>query len=92
MRRAEGHYEIIDPTLSGGKAESDTIQCAHCNGHFDVIPYRDPVSDHGICLCCLHFICEGCADEMDRTLKCVPFERRLERLEAQDRFRRSVGV
>jgi len=90
MRRAQGYFEITDPALPYGKSEEDTIQCAHCGGHFSMSPKKDPTLAHGYCGRCNHFICSACAARMDLTLQCAPFEQWLELQEARDRFHRTV--
>lgn len=90
MRRAEGHYHIVDPDLPRGGLEIDTIQCTHCGGHFAMTPRVDPTCAHGYCGRCHHFICQRCADRMDRTGRCQPWEREMAARESRDRLRRAV--
>jgi len=89
MRRAGGYRIITEP----GKApiENDTFTCNHCNGIVVVPPGTVAITVGATCLACMKQICEPCAKVMDRTLKCRPFEKRLEEMESRARFRKSVG-
>jgi len=82
MTRAGGYACIFDP--GGVRTEWDTHTCAHCN---TVIHMRNKKLDDigGLCRQCMKPICRGCLDN-----GCTPFERKLEMMEARDRFRRSL--
>lgn len=61
-----------------GNPVADTLQCAHCGGHFEVKPGSG--KRRGWCLKCSAPLCgqAGC-------MVCVPMERMLERIEAAAR-------
>lgn len=90
MRNPGGFRIVTEP----GKAavENDTFTCAHGNEIVIVPPGIAKQTVGAYCRACGKHICEKCAREMDRTLKCVPFERRLEQMEDRRRFRRNLGV
>lgn len=78
--------------LSGGPApdlESDTFTCGHCNS-IHVVPVGQ--APPGLCLCCQKHVCVGCLAEMNRTLKCVPFEKRLDAFERRAQLRRAAAT
>ena len=66
--------------------ERDTITCAHCNA-IQVVEPPPAVPKSGFCRLCMKHICSRCIDKA-----CLPFEKRLERIEARDRLRRAAGV
>lgn len=84
MRRPQGYAVTTEP----GKAdvEEDTFTCCHCNGIVFVRPREDPSSMGGFCRLCMSHTCAACANKGT----CDPFEKKLERLEAKDRFRRAL--
>lgn len=71
--------------------EHDTFTCGHGNEIVRVPDGVDAEKRWRRCLCCMKRLCDACAAEMDRTLKCVPFERRLEILERRDLLRRRAA-
>lgn len=88
MRRAGGYRVISEP----GKAdiENDTFTCAHGNEIVVVPPGMPSVTVGAFCRACMGHICEKCAAEMEKTLKCTPFEKRLEAAESRKRFRSAL--
>lgn len=99
MLRAQGYAVTSEP----GRAdvEEDTITCAHCNGIVFLTPgfilHDEQVRK---CTTCDRFICPSCGgtdlvfnDETGKVERaaCDPFEKKLERMEARDRFRRSLN-
>lgn len=86
--RGQGGYLVItDPNAPHAK-ERDTFTCFHCNNIVIVEPRANPDSLGGFCRLCMKNVCTPCADAG----ACVPFEKKLEQMEAQDRLRRSLGV
>lgn len=83
VRRPKGYIIITDPDAS--TIEADTLQCAHCQKHWRVIPGSG--RQRGYCL-----NCDGptCGKEKCETT-CIPFEKAIEASEARGRFWRSVG-
>ena len=71
--RPAGHIWITD--LDGNVSEYDTLQCAHCQGHWKVIPGSG--RKRGYCLNCAQVTCgRPCCDV------CIPIEQRIENIEA----------
>jgi predicted amidophosphoribosyltransferase len=64
--------------------EGDVAVCAHCQAVV-AVRAKDGV---GWCARCAAPVCPRC----EAAAVCRPFERRLERLEARDRFLRSAGL
>ncbi|MGE0290340.1 MAG: hypothetical protein AB7I42_24850 [Bradyrhizobium sp.] len=85
MRKPGGHYFICDET--GSQRTRDTFSCAHCNKIVVVKPMCDPADMGGRCYVCDSFICTGCVGK-----GCDPLEKKLERIEAQARFRRDLAA
>ena len=85
MRRPGG-YAI----LSGGDGptqEWDTFTCFHCQSIVQVKPLADAADSGGRCMVCDKLICKTCLGK-----GCLPFEKKIEAMEARDRFRRSLGI
>lgn len=95
--RPRGYFVSTDPdpTKSKGQqavVEHDTFSCGHCNRIVLVKPMCPPNEmPGGICWGCQRFICTPCAVERDRTTTCDVIEKKLERWEAKDRFRRELA-
>lgn len=85
MMLREGGY-LIGTTDDGPPIERSTLTCGHCNRIVIVKPKCDPADLGGLCKVCMKLICPQCYG-LDR---CDPFEKKLERAEARDRFRRSL--
>lgn len=83
MRRPGGYAVWTEPSRT---VERDTFTCVHCNTVVFVKPKQDPSEMGGFCRQCMSHICGPCAD----LGKCTPFEKKLEEMEARDRFLRSV--
>lgn len=81
--RALGFIEITGPE---GRREIETFTCCHCNGVADVPP--PTATEVGFCSLCQARECLPCA----RKNKCVPFEKKLEAMEARGRLRASMGI
>jgi len=84
MRNAQGCATISGPL--GVVEEIDTFTCCHCNSIVHVRVGVKPDELGSWCTLCgkMH-----CARQECQT--CVPFERKMERMEAQCRARRSYG-
>lgn len=89
--RNPGGYRLI---TEDGRAniENDTFTCHHCNGIVIVPPGQIMLTTGATCRACMRQVCDRCAGEMDRTLKCTPFEAKMERMESRDRLLRSLGI
>lgn len=91
MLKPGGYASITDQI--GGKVvrENDTFTCAHKNEIIHVPPGLDKLQAGHMCRACMRLICDDCADEMNRTLKCVPMEERLLQMESRADRRRRGG-
>jgi hypothetical protein len=77
--------------IVNGAYEADTAQCRHCDRHFVVaVGTQGAPENAGWCGRCAHVICGRCAQEMAETLRCRPFELRLEQYEARMAARRAM--
>ena len=86
-RRSRGYARIFDPALAR-PIEMDTTRCNHC-GAIVHMHDRQGRALSGVlvhCHGCDRPICIRCAE----TPKCVPLEKRIEAMEARDRFRRAL--
>lgn len=73
VRKPSGHYEIVDP--EGPTVRGDTVCCVHCKHTWLFIPGSGRL--RGWCHRCGGLTCGSPACDL-----CVPFEARLENLEA----------
>jgi len=90
MRGTKGYLIITDPDPQRSKGETareeyDTFTCAHCNTVHKVKPMAKTFEAPGRCFQCDQLICQKCLG-----FGCTPFERKLEEMEARDRFRREL--
>lgn len=84
MRKAGG---VLTVTTPDSRVEYDTFTCKHCQ-RVMVVPAKAKVEDLGEwCRMCNGPICPSCAGKV-----CVPFEKRLEQIEASAAARRSYGM
>jgi hypothetical protein len=97
--KPQGYGVIVEP---GRQQEYDTCSCGHCQKVIFTKPrsattvYLIPTGVPGsfkeeagaFCRVCMRPVCLPC----DAHGRCTPFERALEKSEARDRLRRSVGV
>lgn len=84
-QRLTGYARTTGP---GGVEEHETFTCGHCQRIVHVPPRAAPASLGGVCKLCMRLVCPSC----NARGKCDPFERKLEREEARERSRRSMGV
>jgi hypothetical protein len=98
--KPQGYATIIDPDAP--VQELDSCQCGHCQKVIFVKPrsastvYLIPTGVPGrfteepgaFCRVCMRPVCLRCHDQG----RCTPFERALEKSEARDRLRRSIGL
>lgn len=85
MLRSQGYATITSP--DGGMVESDTFTCAHCQRIVHVAPRANPADVGGLCKVCMGLICPRCVGR-----RCAPWEKKLQKMEARERFLRSAGV
>lgn len=85
LRQPAGYLTIMEPDRP--LKEQDSLFCHHCGAHFWLVAGKSPEDTQasGYCGRCHATICSHCADEMDRTLKCLPFEKWLEQVEERAR-------
>lgn len=84
--RPQGHGTVFNP--DGPTTETDTMTCGHCQKITEIKAGQRPEDCGGLCKVCMQLICEVCVGKMT----CDPFERKLERIEAKDRFLRQAGL
>lgn len=90
MARPVQHRGMIE---NGPGTTRDLIGCAHCRMQIEVTPPKGAESFRlDRCGQCHATICPKCAAELAQSMKCAPFEKRLERVEAQARLREAAGV
>jgi hypothetical protein len=80
MRNPGGYACISEPDRP--PQEFDTFTCAHCNRVTHVQARARPEDIGGLCKQCMGLICPACVGQ-----PCVPFLKRLEQMEARERFR-----
>ena len=98
MRRPGGYAVITSPVatrvnfdgvrfqeIGPGVFETDTFTCCHCN-KMQHVPARSQGDDY-FCRNCMAPICGPCADH-----PCIPFMKKVEAREEQDRKMRCIGV
>lgn len=81
MQKPQGYAIITDPCAH--TKEWDTYTCCHCN-RVTFVPAPPTPMPGGFCRMCMKPICEACCD-----FGCIPFEKKLEEMEARDRFLRA---
>lgn len=83
--REGGYFVCTDP--DGGVEEASTFTCSHCNRVVIVKPKADPGTIGGLCYLCDKMVCPTCTGK-----SCVPFEKKLEAMEARGRLRRDFSL
>jgi hypothetical protein len=81
MLRPQGYATVTDPD---GVTERDTFTCVHCCAVKHVKPRERPEDIGGLCKVCMGLICADCVGQ-----SCIPFMKKLERMEARYHARRS---
>ena len=84
--KPQGHGTIFN--AGQPSEEFDTMTCGHCQFISVIKPGQRPEDCGGLCKQCMQLICSKCVDKMT----CDPFLRKLERIEAHDRFIREAGL
>lgn len=82
MQRPGGYF--ICTSVEGVVEEGDTFTCCHCNKVVFVKPLVSMSEFGGFCTLCMKPTCPRC----DTEGTCVPFEKKLEIVEARERLRR----
>ena len=75
--RPHGHIFITDP--DGRETGLDCHQCCHCDAHFAIVKGSGKI--RGFCTRCMQSTCGR-----PECHECVPFEKKLEQVEAGKRF------
>jgi hypothetical protein len=83
MRNPGGYAQIVAP--DGSTREFDTFTCAHCNRVTHVAARARAEDIGGLCKQCMGLVCPACVGQ-----PCVPFLKRLEQMEARERFRAQI--
>ena len=99
MRRPQGYVTIANP--DGRMTERDSIICGHCQQIVMVKPgtaattylipqVAGPATEEpgAMCRVCMRSVCLRCHAHG----RCIPFERRIERMESRARLQAQVGV
>jgi len=84
MRNPHGYIRMV----GAGQAEFDTVQCSHCDAHYQVMAFQDPTNAGGWCWNCSAHICLACS----KLGRCLPFEKQMEQEEARYATRVSLGM
>lgn len=87
MSRAQKGYLIITDPNASSPFERDTFTCSHCQKVVIVEFKANPDDLGGFCRLCMKSVCPNCVGK-----GCHPFEKKLEEMEAKDRFQRALGV
>jgi len=75
--------------------ELDSFTCFHCQKVSFVKPFEKPEDAGGLCKICMRLICKWCVGRAEQAAPgrgCIPFEKRLDQMEARERFLRSAGI
>ena len=72
VRKPDGYTRTTGP--HGEVVDADTLQCKHCNGHFEVVAGSGRL--RGFCRRCMGYTCGR-----PECMICLPAEQRLENLE-----------
>lgn len=81
IHRVEG--QITEVMRDGSIRECDTFTCGHGN---ELVRVKvGTVNQAPVCLQCMRRICKKCQAEANQTLRCVPFEKRLDLSESRRR-------
>jgi hypothetical protein len=72
VHRPNGAMITVGP--DGCEVHSDTLQCAHCGGHWQVQPGSGKI--RGFCTRCMAPVCGA-----PNCFECVPFEQKMDLLE-----------
>jgi hypothetical protein len=97
FRSPQGYFVSSDPDPAKGMGqqavvEKSSVTCGHCCRIVLVPPMCKPEdTPYALCWGCRRNICLACDEERARTLTCDVIEKKLERWEAKDRFRRELG-
>jgi len=74
VSQSKGWAVLVDPGVTHGTQEWDTITCQHCN---KMVRLKTKDDLGGFCRLCMKAICGPCADQG----QCTPFEKKLEEYE-----------
>lgn len=90
MRNPGGHATWTDPI--SGVFQMDTFTCKHCNGVTHIKPFEKAEDVGGFCKVCSGIICKDCYNKVMKGGGCTPWEKKIEQIEAKERFLRSAGL
>src|SRR5207249_4170147 len=80
-----GGYIAID-----GVVVAQTAQCGHCGAHWPIRPGSGEV--RGVCRMCMRHLCGDPACDPLGPNGCVPWEKRMEFIEAREKLMRQRGL
>ena len=86
LRRPSGLLFTTDPDARQMTTERPTLTCNHCQ--YTKVIYEKGQDLGGLCYVCYKLICGPCVEKGI----CDPWERQLERMEAEWESRRSMGL
>jgi hypothetical protein len=98
LRRHEGYFLVdnrnsdgvpeqllqplgIPPAAGRGLFEAPIVMCSHCQKGVLLNPLRTRARPY--CAKCDHYICDGCAAIMARTLECRPYKALVDKLQEE---------
>lgn len=90
----KGFFEEVDPASGKVVRENETFTCGHCQ-HVVYVPHGAQLGDGTIgefCLTCMAPICTRCHRKMVAIGKCIPFQKKLDRLYARQRLFAALGI
>lgn len=90
MTQSKGYAQLVDP--DAGKKESDVLTCSHCQRVVLIRPFAALEDSGGFCRACMKFVCPDCEKARAEGAPCIPFEKKLDEIEAAERARQSYGV
>lgn len=85
INRSNGRGYTVWRDADGTSKELDNFTCCHCNKNSFVDVGSSAADMGGWCFRCTKAVCKLCA-----TGPCIPFEKRLEAMEARERSLKSI--
>jgi hypothetical protein len=94
--RRRGVFVEQERPENGGRVvrEVETFTCGHCS-RVILVEHGAQLGQAGVgefCLPCMSPICCGCNEEMVKTGKCVPLQKKLDAMYSRDQLFKSMGI